>query len=267
MSKLTFATSNGLTLHYTLDGVPAGGPLVFLNSLGTDLRIWDNVVPHFADRYALIRYDKRGHGLSDCPPGPYSLRGHTNDLAGLLAHLHVDEAVLIGDSVGGMIALDFAVSRPHQVKALVLCDTAAKIGTPEYWNERIQSLRQHGLPYLAETILGRWFSPTFITQRPADYRGYFNMLTRTPLEGYIATCEAIRDADLRQAVQTLSAKSLVLCGAEDGATPPELGRELAESLPNARFELIEQAGHIPSLEQPAVLAAKINQFLSECSDV
>ena len=263
MPELKFKTIGGITLHYTYEGLGQAPPLVFINSLGTDLRIWHAVADRFVDRFTLIRYDKRGHGLSDCPPGPYTLRDHTNDLTGLLAHLQVDKAILIGDSVGGMIALDFAASRPHQVAALVLCDTAAKIGTPEYWQERIEALRQDGILPLATGILSRWFSPSFIEQNPADYRGYFNMLTRTPLEGYIATCEAIRDADLREAVQTLSAKSLVLCGAEDAAILPKLGRELAESLPNARFEVIEQAGHIPSLEQPAALAAKIDQFLRE----
>lgn len=266
MSSLAFITNQGVTLHYRLDGVPDGIPLVFLNSLGTDLRMWDKVTPAFAGRYRLIRYDKRGHGLSDCPPGPYALRDHTNDLAGLLAHLQVGPAILIGDSVGGMIALDFAAAHPQQVKALVLCDTAAKIGTADYWNERIDTLRQHGLPYLAPTILERWFSPTFAAQHPAEYRAYGNMLTRTPLEGYIATCTAIRDADLREAAQALAVKSLVVCGAEDKATPPELARGLAETLPNARFELIEQAGHLPGIEQPAALAAKINRFLSEISD-
>jgi 3-oxoadipate enol-lactonase len=263
VSELAFTTIQGVTLHYTLDGVSTGLPLVFLNSLGTDLRIWDKVIPALANRYRLIRYDQRGHGLSDCPPGPYTLRDHTHDLAGLLAQLQVNQAVLIGNSVGGMIALDFAASRPQQVKALVLCDTAAKIGTTEYWNERIATLRQHGLSYLAPTILERWFSPAFIAQYPADYRGYSHMLTRTPLEGYIATCETIKNSDLREIVPTLEVNALVLGGAEDGATPPELVRGLAEALPNAYFEMIERAGHIPGIEQPAVLAAKINRFLSE----
>jgi 3-oxoadipate enol-lactonase len=263
MSELTFATINGVILQYTFDGLPAGVPLVFLNSLGTDLRIWDKLISHLAGRYRLIRYDLRGHGLSDCPPGPYTIRDHTDDLAGLLGCLQVDEVILIGVSVGGMIAIDYAASRPQQVKALVLCDTAAKIGTAAMWNERIDSLRKNGMAYLADAILERWFSSAFIKNHPANYRGYFNMLTRMPVEGYTATCEAIRDADLREAVQTLSAKSLVLCGAEDGATPPELVRGLAEVIPKARFELIEEAGHIPSLEQPAMLAAKIDQFLSE----
>jgi 3-oxoadipate enol-lactonase len=263
MSDLTFTTINGLTLHYTLDGLSTGMPLVFLNSLGTDLRMWDKLISHLAGRYRLIRYDKWGHGLSDCPPGPYTLRDHTHDLSGLLTHLQIDEAILVGDSVGGMIALDFAISRPNQVKALILCDTAAKIGTAEYWNERIETLRQHGLPYLADAILERWFSPAFAEQYPAAYRGYFNMLTRIPLEGYIATCEAIRDADLRSVVPSIEVPTLVVTGAEDGATPPELVRGLAEALPQARFELIEGAGHLPGIEQPAALATKIDQFLQE----
>lgn len=266
MAAPAFATCGGVTLHYTVGGLPGGTPLVFLNSLGTDLRIWEAVIPHFANRYRLILYDKRGHGLSDCPPGPYSIRDHTLDLAGLLDLLQADAVVLIGDSVGGMIALDFAASYPHRVRALVLCDTAAKIGTADYWDERIDTLRQHGLAHLAGAILERWFSPAFAAQHPANYRGYYNMLTRTPLDGYIATCEAIRDADLRDVVPSIETPALVLGGAEDGATPPDVVRGLAESLPKARFEVIEQAGHIPSLEQPAALAAKINQFLSENED-
>jgi 3-oxoadipate enol-lactonase len=263
MTKTKFATVGDVTLHYRPEGIAQGLPLVFLNSLGTDLRIWDAVTPHFAGRFLLIRHDKRGHGLSDCPPGPYTLRDYTTDLAGLLDQLGVDEAILIGDSVGGMIALDYALTYPDQIKGLVLCDTAAKIGSPEMWNERIDTLRQNGMEYLAETILARWFSPGFKENNPAAYRGYRNMLVRTPLEGYIATCEAIREADLREGVTTLQTPALVLCGAEDASTPPDLGRGLAEALPKARFELIAGAGHIPSLEQPAALAEAMDRFLRE----
>ena len=263
MPALKFKTINGVTLHYMFEGREQAPPLVFINSLGTDLRIWDTVMPQFTGRFTLIRYDKRGHGLSDCPPGPYTIRQHANDLAGLLEQVQVELVFLIGVSVGGMIALDYAVSHPQQVKALVLSDTAAKIGTADMWNERINLLRENGMAHLAGAILQRWFSPTFSEQHPAAYRGYFNMLTRTPLEGYIATCEAIRDADLSETVPSIRHPALVLCGAEDGATPPDLVRELAETLPNSHFELIEQAGHIPSIEQTDVLTVKIDQFLKE----
>ncbi|MGB0389435.1 MAG: 3-oxoadipate enol-lactonase [Ardenticatenaceae bacterium] len=269
MSKMRFTTVEGVTLHYMLDGLEEGLALVFINSLGSDLRIWNEVVPHFADRFRIVRYDKRGHGLSDAPQGPYSMRDHADDLGGLLAHLGVDEAVLIGLSVGGMIALDYTISPSTssgcdypRIRGLVLCDTAAKIGTVAYWDERIQAIRQNGMAPLAEPILSRWFSPAFIEQRPADYRGYHNMLTRTPLEGYAGTCEAIRDADLREGVGKIRVKSLVLCGSEDLATTPELVRGLADSLSDARFELVEGAAHLPCIEQPARMAQKIEQFLA-----
>lgn len=261
MSEMRFATVGGVTLHYTLDGLPAGAPLVFINSLGSDLRIWDRVVPHFAEHFSIIRYDKRGHGLSDDPPGPYSIRQHSDDLANLLEHLQVEEAILIGISIGGMIALDYAANHPSRVDTLVLCDTGAKIGTTASWNERIQAIREKGLAGMAETILGRWFTPGFSAQHPADYRGYYHMLARMPVAGYIATCQAIREADLRAAAGLVKAKGLVLCGAEDLSTPPDLGRELAQLLGEARFELIEQAAHLPCIEQPETLAKKINHFL------
>ena len=263
MSKTNFIAVGEVVLHYTVEGATAGTPLLFINSLGSDLRIWDRVVSPLAERFPIIRYDKRGHGLSDCPPGPYTIRDHAGDLAGLLKQLQVDQAILIGISVGGLIALDYALTNPERVTALVLADTAAKIGTPSFWTERIEAIRTEGLDHLAETILARWFAPAFMTQQPADFQGYANMLIRTPVGGYIATCEAIREADLRHSISAIRAKTLVLCGAEDLATPPDLGRELAATLPNARFELIDGAAHLPCIEQPQTMVAKMSQFIQE----
>ena len=113
MSITRFAAVDSLVIHHRLEGqfanaLISGIPLVFVNSLGSDLRIWDGVIPYFAEDFPIVRYDKRGHGLSDCPPGPYTLRDHTTDLAGLLTQVGVSSAILVGVSVGGMIALDFA---------------------------------------------------------------------------------------------------------------------------------------------------------------
>jgi len=263
MSEMKFVTVEGITVHYTLDGLKEGIPLVFINPLGTDLRLWDKLIPHFAGHFPIIRYDKRGHGLSDCPPGPYSIRDHSSDLAALLDHLQVKDVILIGISVGGMIALDYAINHPDDVKAMVLSDTSAKIGTAEFWTDRATAVHKNGLDNMAETILGRWFAPAFSEQYPAEYQGYYNMLTRMPAEGYIATCQALGDADLRDSLKAIKAKTLVLCGAEDLGTPPSVGRELAEALPEARFEQIEKAAHLPCVEQPEVMAMKIEQFLRE----
>lgn len=268
MSITRFAAVDSLVIHHRLEGqfanaLISGIPLVFVNSLGSDLRIWDGVIPYFAEDFPIVRYDKRGHGLSDCPPGPYTLRDHTTDLAGLLTLLEVSSAILVGVSVGGMIALDFAHQYPERVHALVLCDTGAKISTADAWTERITIVRREGLIPIAPLIVGRWFSHAFSTMAPATYRGYYNMLTRTPAEGYAATCEALRDADLREVVQSITAPALVLCGNEDIATPPSLGQELAATMPNARFQLIYQAGHLPSIEQPRAVAAAMKQFFKE----
>ena len=258
---MDFTIENGITLHYTYEGPRKGLSLVFINALGTDLRIWDGIVPHFSDRHRVIRYDKRGHGLSDCPSAPYSIRDHANDLHGLLDRLDISQAILVGISVGGMIALDYAATWPECVQALVLCDTAPQIGTAEMWNERIHTLREHGMQSMGDAILSRWFAPSFADQAPAAYRGYYNMLTRTPIEGYTGTCEAIRDADLTAAARAIMARTLVLCGAEDISTPPDLARGLVELIPDANFQEIPGAAHLSCIEQPDAVATHIERFL------
>jgi 3-oxoadipate enol-lactonase len=252
-----------VTLRCAVEGLPQGVPLVFINSLGTDLRIWDKLTPYFVEHFPIIRYDKRGHGLSDCPPGPYTIGDHSNDLVGLLRQLTTNKAILIGISVGGLIALDYAVNYPEKVMALVLCDTGAKIGAADSWNQRIEAVTKHGIEHVAETILARWFVPEFSSQYPQDYQEYYDMLTHMPAVGYAATCEALRDADFRDKLDTIDVKSLVLCGSEDTATPPELGQQLAASLKNAHFELIQSAAHLPCIEQPEAMAKKMLYFFQE----
>ena len=258
-----FTSIDGVTLHYTVEGSQTGTPLVLINSLGSSLHIWDLVAPRLATRAPIIRDDKRGHGLSDCPPGPYTLANHANDLAGLLDYWQVPEAILIGISVGGMIALTYALAQPTRVKALVLCDTGAQIGTPELWNSRIEAIRQQGMAAMTASILARWFTPAFAQQQPAMYQGYANMLMRTPVEGYIATCAALREADLRTAVSAIQTPTLVLCGTEDLSTPPALGQALAAQLKNARFALIDSAAHLPCIEQPTTFVDQVEHFLQE----
>lgn len=251
------------TINCVFSGPARGTPLVFVNPLGTDLRIWDDIVEPLSEQYRIVRYDKRGHGLSDTPSGPLSIRDHANDLLGLLDHLEIPEATLVASSIGGMIALDFAAHHPQRVQALILGDTAAKIGTHEYWNERMDNIRQKGMPAMAEVILLRWFAADFRQKHPAAYQGYENLLIRTDLDGYLASCAAIRDADLRGVLSGIACPTLVLCGVDDSATPPDLVRQLADALNDSRFLLIPDAGHTPSVENPVALAKAITDFLQE----
>lgn len=254
----------GIGIHFRDEGPrDAAVTLLFSNSLGTDLRIWDDVVARFDDRFRIVRYDKRGHGISDAPPAPYSLAEHVGDARALLDHLDIADAVVVGVSVGGMIALGLAAAHPARVRGLVLCDTAAKIGTAEAWDERIAAIRAGGLESIADGIMERWFSGGFRGQSPGELSLWRNLLVRTPVEGYVGTCTALAGGDLTADVGALAVPALCMCGDEDGATPPALVRALAASIPGAHYIEVAGAGHLPCIEQPAVVAEEIAGFLAE----
>ncbi|MGE5222041.1 MAG: 3-oxoadipate enol-lactonase [Omnitrophica WOR_2 bacterium] len=258
-----FALIKSFKMHYQVDGESPGTPLVFINSLGCELHIWEGMIQPFRDRFRIIRYDQRGHGLSDVPPGPYTLRNLTDDLSALLDHLEVDEVVLIGISVGGLVAMDFALLYPARVRRLVLCDTAPRIATPEMWKERIEAVHARGLEYMSEMIISRWFLPSFHQTHPKEYRQSLEMLSNGSPEGYIATCTALRDADLGSSLQAIVAPALVLCGAGDLVVTPEQTLEWASCLPKGRVEIIDGAAHLPCIEQPEAVASAIYRFLLE----
>jgi 3-oxoadipate enol-lactonase len=260
---MQIAFIGGRHIHYRRKG-SAGAPLVvFANSLGTDLRIWNGVLDRLGGVIESICYDKRGHGLSDAPSAPYTLDDHIDDLAGLLGHLQVEQAIFCGTSVGGMIALGLAARRPEMVRGLILSDTAHKIGSDELWNQRIDHIRQHGIEGIADAILERWFSESFRQTAPQAVAGWRNMLVRTPVEGYVGTCAALRDADLTEAARNLKAPVLCLCGSEDGATPPDLVRSMSTLIAGARFQLVDGAGHLPCIEASDQLASAITEFIEE----
>jgi 3-oxoadipate enol-lactonase/4-carboxymuconolactone decarboxylase len=258
---MNFATLNGINLHYRSDGDPQGTPLVLIHSLGTDLRLWDDLIPRLDPTLRLVRFDLRGHGLSADPAGELTLVDFSADLAALLDHLEIDKAVILGISIGGLIALDFALRNQARVSSLILAGTAAKIGTPELWQTRMDTLRAHGMAHAADTILARWFESDFATRSPTQFQGLRTLFTRNSVAGYTAACAALRDADLRAEVPKINVPTLVLCGAQDAATPPDVVQELAGSLPNAQFAVLPGTGHTPPIEHPQTMAEQINAFL------
>jgi 3-oxoadipate enol-lactonase len=258
---MAFGLFNHQVLHFRDENPRQLRTIVFVNSLGTDLRIWDDVVAHFAGDFRILRYDLRGHGLSEAPPAPYSVDDLAADLAALLDARKVKSAILVGLSVGGMIAQSLAARRPDLVHLLILCDTAHKIGTPEMWSARIEAIRKGGMGAIADGVLERWFSTEFRQTRSAEVAGYRNMLVRTPVEGYIGTCTALRDADLTETSRRLTQPTLCLAGEEDRATPPELVQSMSVLIPSASFRTIPRAGHLPCVEQPRILAGRIEPFI------
>ena len=260
---MQFAKIGDVNLHYQLIGAPAGKPvMVFANALGTDFRIWRDVIVRLAGDFAVVLYDMRGHGLSDIGKTPYAMDDHVGDLAGLIDFLGVRETILCGLSVGGLVAQGLYARRPDLVRALVLCDTAHKIGTPDLWNARIAAVREKGIEAIADGILERWFTPKFRTPGNAAFAGYRNMLIRQPVEGYAATCAAIRDADFTEAAKKIAVPAICIVGDQDGSTPPELVLSTAKLIPGCRYEVIRDAGHIPCVEQPEALTEIIRTFIA-----
>ena len=260
---MAFVQANGLVFHGADIGRREAPAIVFSNSLGSDFRIWQDVAERLAGRYRILLYDKRGHGLSDAPPGPYTIDDYTGDLLALLDHFGIAETAVVGVSVGGMIAQRVAVRAPQRVKALVLCSTAVKIGTAEGWAARVAAIRSGGIASIADAILVNWFTPGFRHDRAADYAGWRNMLARMPVEGYIGTCAALRDADLRANAADIAAPTLCVAGEHDGSAPPELVWATADLIAGARFTVMEGAAHIPSVEKPDNLAVLIETHLRE----
>jgi 3-oxoadipate enol-lactonase len=258
---MPFGLFNHQVLHFRDENPRQERTFVFVNSLGTDLRIWEDVVAYYGTDYRLLRYDLRGHGLSDAPPAPYSIDDHVDDLAALLDTREIKGAVVVGLSVGGMVAQGLAARRPELARLLVLCDTAHKIGTPEMWNARIEAVRKSGIASIADAVIERWFGPEFRERYPADLVGYRNMLVRTPEEGYVGTCMALRDADLTTIASSLTQRSLCLVGKEDKATPPDLVRSLSALIPDAIFKPFSSAAHLPCVERPRVYAALVEAFV------
>ena len=262
---MQFIRVGDVSLHYQVIGGAADNPmLVFINSLGTDFRIWRDVIVRLAgdQPFPLLVYDKRGHGLSDVGNAPYTIDDHVDDLVGLLDHLQVRRTILVGLSVGGLIAQGLFARRPDLVHALILCDTAHKIGTDAMWNARIAAIEEGGLEDIADAVMERWFTPSFRSQANAAYPGYRNMMLRQPEAGYTGTCAAIRDADFTETAKRISVPVLCVVGNQDGSTPPDLVREMAGLIPGARFEVISAAGHIPCVEQPEALSEVLSAFIS-----
>ena len=260
---MPFAELAGLTMHYRAAG-PAGAPrMVFLNSLGTDSRIWDDLILALGGRVRSLRFDERGQGLTDSPQGPYSIGQHGEDLLALLNHVGWERVVLCGLSIGGMIAMEVCRRRPDAVRGMVLSDTSDVIGPAEFWDGRMLEVRERGLAAIAVPVMERWFGASFRRDRAVEAEGWANLLARAPIEGYLGSCAALRDADLGAHLAELRSPAVCVCGSEDASTTPSAVRSLASRLPDAEYVEIPGAGHLVPVERPSEFANIVNRFLEE----
>ncbi|QEY63307.1 3-oxoadipate enol-lactonase [Metapseudomonas lalkuanensis] len=251
-------------LNYLLEG-PAGKPvLVLSNSLGTDLHMWDAQIPAFTQHFQVLRYDTRGHGKSLVSEGPYSIAQLGADVLALLDALDIEKAYFCGLSMGGLIGQWLAINAPARIERLVLCNTAAKIGAPEVWNPRIDTVLSGGaqaMRDLRDASISRWFTPEFAEAEPAKVEPIVGMLAQTSPEGYAANCAAVRDADYREQLGGISAPTLIVCGSGDPVTTTEHGRFMQERIAGA--ELVEfQAAHLSNVQAGDAFSQRVLAFLT-----
>ncbi len=253
-------TRDAVTLHVEESG-PADGPVVmFSNSLGTTLHLWDGILPHLPAGLRIIRYDMRGHGKSNVPPGPYSMGALVADAEAICDALAVKEALFVGLSVGGMVAQGLAVKRHDLIRAMVLSNTAAKIGTPQLWQDRIEMVQTKGMAALSDSVMERWFGRDF-HGTPA-MQPWQTMLEATNPAGYAGVCAAIAGTDFYTPTSGLRLSTLGIAGSEDRATPPDLVRETVALIPGSDFQLMRRLGHLPCVEDPSGYAALLNGFIT-----
>ncbi len=257
---MPFVDAAGARLFYRFDGPEDRPVLVLSNSLGTNLGMWEPQLLAFSERFRLLRYDSRGHGQSDAPPGPYTIELLGRDVLALLDALGLERVSFCGLSKGGMVGQWLGVNAGERLDRLVLANTSAHTGAPEVWSNRIATVQAEGMAAIVPALIDRWFTKGFQEQAPETVARIAAMLRTTDPEGYAAACAAVRDMDQREAIRAIQVPTLVIAGRHDLATPPDHAELIAASIPGARLALID-AAHLGNVEAAEAFTAAVLDFL------
>lgn len=233
---------------YTEDG-PADAPVVVLsNSLGATRGMWDPQVPALAERHRVVTYDTRGHGDSPSPAGPWTLDDLVDDVVALLDRLGAPRAHVAGISLGGMTAMRLAAREPERVDRIAVLCSSAKTD-PQGFRDRAAAARSGGTAPLAPTVVSRWLTPGYAASHPDLVARLEAMIAGADDEGYAACCEVVADMDLRPDLGRISARTLVVSGADDPALPPEHQQLIASGITGSALLSVSPAAHLANLER------------------
>ena len=252
---------NGARLYYELEGREEAPLLVLSNSLGTTLDMWAPQMPALLQHFRVLRHDARGHGRSDVTPGPYTTAQLGADVLALMDHLGMARAHFCGLSMGGMIGMWLGTHHASRLNRLVLCNTAAKTGTPDIWNQRIAKVEAEGMASIVDLVLERWFTAGFRQRAPDQVAVVRQMLRDTVPAGYSANCAAVRDMDQRAGIASIRVPTLVIAGTHDGSTPAADGRAVADAIPGAQYVELD-AAHLSNWEQSEQFTQALLNFLT-----
>jgi 3-oxoadipate enol-lactonase len=244
---MAFAKLSDGQLFYQWDGQAGAPVVVFSNSLGTTHSMWDSQVEAFGKDFRVLRYDSRGHGQSSVTPGPYSVEQLAGDVLQLLDTLKLERVFYCGLSIGGMVGMHLGANASSRFHKLVLCNTAAKIGTPDTWNARITAVQQGGMKAVGGPVIDRWLTAGYRASHAGETTKVQQMLESTDAGGYVATCAAVRDADFREKLHAVQVPTLILAGTHDQATTPADGHFLESRIRGAKFAELA-AAHLSNIE-------------------
>ena len=254
---MPFRNVDGARLYWKRDGRDDAPALVLLNSIGTDMDLWDAVLPFLRGRFTLVRVDTRGHGASNTEPGDFSMATLADDVLAVADAAGFSRFSLAGVSLGGMIGMELALRAPRRLEKLALVCTSAKMDSAS-WNNRIAKVRTEGMAAIADLAMGRFLSDT---AELAVLESVRRQLVTMDGEGYAGCGAAIRDMDLEDRIPGIVAPTLVVTGTRDTSTPYEgSGEHLVTRIPGAAHVSIE-AAHLAPLEAPEALAAALISFL------
>jgi 3-oxoadipate enol-lactonase len=254
--------ADGCPIHVVVEGRDDAPVLMLSNSLGTTHRMWDDQVKPFTQHFRLVRYDRRGHGQSGCPHGPYNMERLGRDVVAIMDALDIKTMNWCGLSMGGMVGMWLGANVPDRINKLILSNTSAYYADKTPWNDRIKTVREKGLKSIVNGNMERWFTKDFRDRSPQALARMSEMFLSTPLEGYVGCCEAVRDMDHRDILAKISVPTLVIAGRHDPATTVEAGDFIRSRIPGAALTLID-AAHISNVEQPHDYADIVLGFLQQ----
>lgn len=254
--------SNDAVINYATFGDARKPAIIFSNSLGTNYQMWQPQINFFKKEYLIICYDTRGHGASTAPQGPYSIEQLGTDVVNLLDHLNIQKASFCGISMGGLTGQWLAIHHPERFNHVIVCNTAAKIGQEQAWNDRAQLVREQGLKPIAETAASRWFTEPFIRSNTAIVESLSNDLGAGSPEGYASCCEALAKADVREQLKNITVPTLVVAGQKDPVTTVADAQYIINNVRSSSlFEI--NASHISNIEQPKAFNQAVQSFLQQ----
>jgi 3-oxoadipate enol-lactonase len=253
--------ANGCPINVEVEG-PEGAPVLILsNSLGTTLHMWDGQVEPFTRHFRLVRFDRRGHGKSGLPKGPYSMEMLGRDVLAIMDALDIRRANWCGLSMGGMEGMWLGANAPERFERLVLSNTSSYFPDKKGWNDRLALVRDNGVALFAPLNMERWFTKGFRERDPKAIERMMEMFAATPLDGYLACAEAVRDMDHRDLLPRIKIPTLVIIGRHDPATTPDAGEYIYKHIPGAAHFMID-AAHISNVEQPQQFNEGVLGFLT-----